>query len=216
MEEGQGENKPEMEPATGEMNMDAADPEMQKLMENKDQKEAASADATDDKTKAGLGFGHFGAEDSDDEYDSQERNEKLTNCCCCLCVCENDITAGYTCCCCMPIKCGIMVIGCLTIGLCFYYISWNFFLILNDQVAWWFPCVTILLLVPLYLASAFFVNWFIKDNMDTRCNLNVAIMLTLISIGLVTLWNIIYYVWIYKREDVFIGYGVPEDKYQKF
>jgi len=69
--------------------------------------------------------------------------------------------------------------------------------------------VTILLLVPLYLASAFFVNWFIKDNMDTRCNLNVAIMLTLISIGLVTLWNIIYYVWIYKKDDVFIGYGVP-------
>ena len=41
-------------------------------------------------------------------------------------------------------------------------------------------------------------------------------MLVLISIGLVTLWNVIYYVWIYKKPDVFIGYGVPQEKYQKF
>ena len=185
--------------------MAAVDPEKQKLMENKEE--------TMEDKKKGLGFG---GDDSEGEYESQVRNEKLSNCCCCLCVCENDVTAGYTCCCCFPIKCGIMVIGCLTIGLCFYYISWNFFLILNDQVAWWFPCVTIILLIPLYLASAFFVNWFIKDDMSTRRNLNAAIMLVLISIGLCTLWNIIYYVWIYKREDVFIGYGIPEEKYQKF
>jgi hypothetical protein len=82
-------------------------------------------------------------------------------------------------------------------------------LILNDQVAWWFPCVTILLLVPLYLASAFFVNWFIMDTIHARCKLTSAIILTLVSIGLVALWNVIYYVWVYKREDVYIGYGVP-------
>ena len=100
--------------------------------------------------------------------------------------------------------------------LTFYYISWNFFLILNDQVTWWFPVVTIGLLVPLYLASGFFVNWFIKDSLSSRSKLTAAIILSLASIFLVALWNVIYYTAIYKREDVFIGYGVSEDKYQKF
>merc|ERR1711981_1359767 len=169
--------------------------------------------------KKGLvgGLGGFGGDDeNDDDYISKERTDKLDNCCCCLCVCENSATEGLTCCCCCPIKCGITIIGVLTILLTFYYISWNFFLILNDQVAWWFPCVTIVLLVPLYLASAFFVNWFIKDEMSSRGKLTASILLTLVSIGLVALWNVIYYVWIYKKDEVYIGYGVPEDKYQKF
>merc|ERR1711981_212480 len=146
---------------------------------------------------------------SDDEYDSKERKDKLSACCCCLCVCENTATKDLTCCCCCPIKCGVQVIGALTLLLTFYYISWNFFLILNDQVTWWFPCVTIGLLVPLYLASAFFVNWFIKDDLKSRAKLTSSIILTLVSVGIVALWNVIYYVWIYKREDVYIGYGVP-------
>ena len=108
------------------------------------------------------------------------------------------------------------MIGVLTLLLTFYYISWNFFLILNDQVTWWFPVVTIGLLIPLYLASAFFVSWFIKDDMGARSGLTAAIILSLVSIFLVALWNVIYYTAIYKRDGVFIGYGVSEDKYQKF
>jgi hypothetical protein len=108
------------------------------------------------------------------------------------------------------------VIGALTILLCFYYISWNFFLILNDQVTWWFPVVTIVLLVPLYVASGLFVSWFIKDSLGTRGGLTGAIILSLVSIFIVALWNVIYYTAIYKRDEVFIGYGVSEEKYQKF
>lgn len=76
--------------------------------------------------------------------------------------------------------------------------------------------MTIVLLAPLYLASSFFVYWYIKDTMANRTKLTVAIILSIVSIFLVALWNVIYYTAIYKREDVFIGYGVTEDKYQKF
>jgi hypothetical protein len=76
--------------------------------------------------------------------------------------------------------------------------------------------VTIGLLIPLYLASAFFVSWFIKDDMGARSGLTAAIILSLVSIFLVALWNVIYYTAIYKRDEVFIGYGVSEEKYQKF
>ena len=185
----------------------ADDAEMAKMMEDK----------MDDDKKGLPGAAMFGSgEDSDDEYRSVERKEMLSACCCCLCVCENDKTKDLTCCCCCPIKCGVQVIGGLTMLLTFYYISWNFFLILNDQVTWWFPVITIALLVPLYLASAFFVNWYIKDTLASRGKLTAAIILSLASIFLVALWNVIYYTAIYKREDVFIGYGVSEDKYQKF
>merc|ERR1711924_401077 len=76
--------------------------------------------------------------------------------------------------------------------------------------------VTIALLIPLYIASGFFVNWFIKDTLASRSKLTAAVILSLVSIFLVALWNVIYYTAIYKREDVFIGYGVSEEKYQKF
>ena len=68
--------------------------------------------------------------------------------------------------------------------------------------------MTIVLLIPLYIASAFFVDWFIKDNLSSRGNLTAAIILSLVSVALVALWNVIYYTAIYKREEVFIGYGV--------
>merc|ERR1719473_1857621 len=162
------------------------------------------------------GFGFGKDEDSDDDYESVAKKDLLTSCCCCLCVCENTATENVTCCCCCPVKCGVQVIGALTILLCFYYISWKFFLILNDQVTWWFPVVTIVLLVPLYVASGLFVSWFIKDSLGTRGGLTGAVILSLASIFVVALWNVIYYTAIYKREEVFIGYGVSEEKYQKF
>jgi hypothetical protein len=129
---------------------------------------------------------------------------------------KDDVKRELTCCCCCPIRCGVQTIGGLTMLLTFYYISWNFFLILNDQVTWWFPVVSIGLLVPFYLASAFFVNWFIKDQLSSRSKLSWAIGLSIVSIFLIALWNVIYFTAIYKREDVFIGYGVDEAHYQKF
>merc|ERR1712032_1111710 len=168
------------------------------------------------KEKNVFGMPKLGGDDDDEQYESVPRKDKLEACCCCLCVCENTATENVTCCCCCPVKCGVQVIGGLTLLLCFYYISWNFFLILNDQVTWWFPVVTIVLLIPLYVASALFVGWFIKDSLGTRGALTGAIILSLASIFVVALWNVIYYTAIYKREEVFIGYGVSEDKYQKF
>merc|ERR1712188_138200 len=65
-------------------------------------------------------------------------------------------------------------------------------------------------------ASGLFVSWFIKDSLGTRGGLTGAVILSLSSVFLVALWNVIYYTAIYKRDEVFIGYGVSEDKYQKF
>ena len=71
-------------------------------------------------------------------------------------------------------------------------------------------------MIPLYIASGLFVAWFIKDSLSSRGGLTGAVILSLVSVFLVALWNVIYYTAIYKRDEVFIGYGVSEDKYQKF
>merc|ERR1719284_388607 len=136
----------------------------------------------------------FGGEDSDDEYESLPRTEQLTACCCCMVICHNDLTEKLTCCCCCPIKFGVQFIGGLTMVLTFYYISWNFFLILNDQVTWWFPVVTIVLLIPMYIASAFYVDWFIKNSLSSRGRLTASCILVLVSVACVATWNVIYYV----------------------
>ena len=192
------------------------DAEAQPMIEDK--REEKPEEKMEEKGALGFGggFGMKKDDDSDDDYESVPRKDKLTPCYCCLCVCENTATENQTCCCCCPIQCGMQVIGGLTILITFYYISWNFFLILNDQVTWWFPVVTIVLLIPLYIASGLFVNWFIKDSLGSRGKLTGAIILVLVSVALVATWNVIYYVAIYKRDEVFIGYGVSEDRYQKF
>lgn len=80
---------------------------------------------------------------------------------------------------------------------------------------WWYPVITIALLVPLYIAAAFFVNWFTKDELSSRSKLPAACILTLISLSLVAVWNVIYFVWIYKKDTVYIGWGGPGE-YKKF
>jgi len=82
------------------------DAEAQPMM---DEKAPEMMDPPMEEAKPALGgFGALGKDDdSDEEYDSVPRKDKLESCCCCLCVCENTATENVTCCCCCPIKCGV-------------------------------------------------------------------------------------------------------------
>jgi hypothetical protein len=87
---------------------------------------------------------------------------------------------------------------------------------LNDRVAWWYPIVNLVILIPLVLAAAFYVSWFAKDERLSRTQLTVACILTIISISLYAAWTIIYFVWIYKGNTVYYGWGVREAGYLRF
>merc|ERR1711939_259556 len=119
-------------------------------------------------------------------------------------------TLDVTCCGCFPIKCGIMTGGIfsflLTITLCVY----NFFFILNEYVAWYFPVVVLALLIPLVIATFFWVVWFTKDDVGARGKLGPACQLTIISLALSCIWTLCYFIYLYKRESVYTGYGDPE------
>ncbi len=97
-----------------------------------------------------------------------------------------------------------------------WWISVQFFLILNDRVAWWYPVVNLALLIPLYLAASFWVVWFAKDQVSSRVQLQAAVILTIISVSLYAAWTIIYFVWIYKGNTVYYGWGTREAGYLKF
>lgn len=158
---------------------------------------------------------------ADDKKDEDKKSEDdgpkeaahepvLTSCCCCLCACSNNLTDKLSCCGCFPIKCGIMAIGIFTFVLTIILVTYNFFFILNEFVAWYFPVVVLVLLIPLVIATFFWVVWFIKDDIGARRTLQVACQLTIVSLTLSCVWTLCYFIWLYKKDSVYTGYGDPE------
>ena len=155
----------------------------------------------------------------DEEFrtlDSVEGEPVLNQCCCCICNCQTKATEGITCCCVVPIKCGITTIGLFSVFLAAISISAQFFLMLNDQVKWWYCLVNLVLLLPTYIAAAYFVVWFGKDNVANRGNLACACIMIIVSESLVAAWNIIYFVWIHEGDTVYFGWGTTEEGYVKY
>jgi hypothetical protein len=162
--------------------------------------------------------GLMGKDEAEDfrSLNEEEGKPVFSQCCCCICLCHNKATDGVSCCCVVPIKAGIMSIGVLTIVLAAITISTQFFLMLNDQVAWWFPLVNLFLLIPTYVAASFFVVWFGKDCVSSRGRLYCGCIMVIVSTSLVAVWAVIYFVWIYKRDTVYYGWGRDEANYLKY
>lgn len=197
--------------------------ENDKLVEDKKNDEKKDDKPEDDKADpmgdvaGNLQF--WNAADDAEEFrslNSEEGKPVFSQCCCCICLCHTKKTDGISCMCCVPIKAGIMAIGVLTLILAAVQISCQFFLMLNDQVAWWFPLVNIFLLVPTYVAASFFVVWFGKDCVSTRGRLFCSCIMVIVSASLIAVWNVIYFVWIYKKDTVYYGWGTTEEGYTKF
>lgn len=144
------------------------------------------------------------------EYSQKRPKDILQPCCCCLCACSNVKTDGETCCGCFPIKCGVTFIGITTLTLATVLICYNFFLILNDYMAWYYPVVILVLYVPLFIACCFFVVFFTRDKTSTRGKLNTACMFVIISVTLKVIWTFIYIYYLYKQDVVYLGINEPE------
>lgn len=126
-------------------------------------------------------------------------------CCCCICQCNYKETEKESCCGCMPIKCGVVSIGVLTIVLTVTSFSEIFYMILNEYIHWWYVLVALLLLVPTVIASAFTIVFFNQDQDSTRGKLRVSYIFMIISFSLLAVWNIVYFNAWYKNPDVYIG-----------
>merc|ERR1712146_310312 len=134
----------------------------------------------------------------------------LTQCCCCICNCQTKATEGITCCCVVPIKCGVTIIGLFAVFLAAISISAQFFLMLNDQVKWWYCLVNLVLLVLTYIAAAYFIVWFGKDSVATRGNLACSCIMVIVSASLLAAWAIVYFVWIHEGDTVTTAGAPPK------
>merc|ERR1711934_1073051 len=135
-------------------------------------------------------------------------------CCCCECVCANDFTKESSCCGCFPIKCGAVTIGIITVIITAILFVWYFFLFLNEYIHWWYVLVCLFLLCPILVGSSFVISWFTSDTNTTRTMLYTSQILALVSVLLVAIWNLIYFIFIYKKDKFYAGMGdIPSNVY---
>ena len=183
-----------------------------------DQTEAKPEDAKDDKAAGAPKEKEPETKPEDDKktssdtLDSGEDMYTLSPCCCCMCACSHDRVGEATCFGCLPIRCGIMFIAIIIFALAVTLISVTFFQLLNEYLPWWYCFITLLLLAPIAIAASFMVYFFAKDSRKTRVKLFSAIILSLISIALWAVWNLIFFLGIYKRDIVYSGMGAANDE----
>merc|ERR1711904_322775 len=141
--------------------------------------------------------------DDDDPY----AEPILEPCCCCECVCSNEFTKDSSCCGCFPIKCGAVTIGIITVFVTAILFVWYFFLFLTEYIHWWYVLVCLFLLCPILVGSSFVISWFTSDTRTTRTMLYTSQILALVSVFLIAAWNLIYFIFIYKKDKFYAGMG---------
>jgi hypothetical protein len=134
-------------------------------------------------------------------------------CCCCICHCSTEETRELKCFGCFPVKCGVIAIGVFTIALFFAVLGEVFYCLLNDSYDWWYVFIGVLLLVPFFIGVTFFITFFSNDTNNSRSRLFVACQFVIISVCLLSIWNICYIQWCYKHSDVLTG--SPDQGYYK-
>ena len=150
--------------------------------------------------------------DKNEDTKSVESNPYVEEiCCCCICQCSTKKTEDLSCCGCFPIKCGVVTIGTLTLILTLVLFIEIFYLLLMDNIHWWYVLVAVILCAPIIIACAFWVVFFSNDTVDTRARLYTAVILTIITVVLVAAWNTWYFLAFFKGDEV--TYGTPESGY---
>jgi len=143
---------------------------------------------------------------------SQKDKYNLQPCCCCLCACSHDRVGDASCFGCLPIKCGVMFISLQIFALGIILICCTFFELLNEYLPWWYVFIMLLLLIPIAVTCSIIVYFWGKDKRTTRSKLFGGVIMAIISTCLWCIWKLIFYLAIYKRENVYTGMGQANDE----
>jgi len=126
-------------------------------------------------------------------------------CCCCICHCQGEEDKPYSCCGCLPIHCGLIAIGILTIIITLALFLEVFWTLLNEQIHWWYVIVAVVCLVPIVVATVFVIRFFTNDQKASRTKMWIAMILCIVSFTLLCIWNLCYFQWCYKYDRVYAG-----------
>merc|ERR1711981_1170917 len=114
-------------------------------------------------------------------------------------------TKDLSCCCFFPIKCGVYFIGAFVLLITLFAFLEIFYQLLNDDIHWWYVLVGVILASTLIVASAFTIVFFTKDSESSRTKLMTSCILTIIGVSCVAIWSTIYFVFLYKKDNVTTG-----------
>ena len=89
-------------------------------------------------------------------------------CCCCICYCSSKETKDLSCCGYFPIKCAVIFIGILIFTLTICITIELFMCFLSEYIQWWYVTIALVLIIPLFIATAFVINFWIKDDEKSR------------------------------------------------
>jgi len=126
-------------------------------------------------------------------------------CCCCICHCQGEEDKPLSCCGCLPIHCGLITIGILTILVTLALFLEVFWTLLNELIHWWYVIVAVLCLIPIVVSAIFVIRFFTKDQRASRTKMWIAMILAIVSFTLLGIWNLIYFQWCYKYDNVYAG-----------
>ena len=155
------------------------------------------------------------SEDSADSRDEEKPKDILEPCCCCLCVCHNERTKNLSCCMFFPVKTGIVLTGGLFLIAVTGMFVWHMFMLMNEHIDWYFPIIALVLLAPMILGATFWVVFFIRDKKASRARLTYSQLLAIISLCTIAAWNVIYFVYFYKKDKEFVYQGLNDGPYKK-
>jgi len=91
-------------------------------------------------------------------------------------------------------------------------ITVTFFELLNEYLPWWYVFIMLLLLIPIAISASIVIYFFGKDKRTTRSKLFGGVIMSIISVCLWCIWKLIFYLAIYKRENVYTGMGAANDE----
>lgn len=91
-------------------------------------------------------------------------------------------------------------------------ITCTFFELLNEYLPWWYVFITLLLLIPIAISSSIIVYFFAKDKRSTRGKVLGSVIMAIISVCLWCTWKLIFFLAIYKRDNVYTGTGNANDE----
>merc|ERR1711934_1035599 len=76
---------------------------------------------------------------------------------------------------------------------------------MSDTIAWWYVLVGVVLLIPLFLSSTFFILFFADETESSRGKLSTACILAIIALVLLQAWNLTYFLAWYKSQTIYFG-----------
>ena len=107
-------------------------------------------------------------------------------------------------------------IGVFTFALCTVFVIYGNCLLLNQYFAYYYAAVWLVLCIPLIIGTFLFVMFFMKDRQSTRERLPLAVGLALLTIFLLTVWDLVYFWGLHKGEHIYTGMGDPDPNTYQF